>query len=424
MCACHAVRRVAVKFGGKSLADAKRIRRAAEAVAREVKEGVQVAVVVSAIGDTTDQLMQVAEKACRGNANPKDLDDILSMGERLSARIFSAALKSLGVKSRYFDPSNDDWPIITDDNFTDADPIVRECCPKIEKCILPLLDQSIVPVIPGFIGKTADGHVTTLGRGGSDTTAFILGGALKADEVILVTDVEGIFTADPKQVRMPRKLQFIETKRLAALSDQGAKFIHQKALKYKDPKINVRVISYVHDRLDAEGTVIAGDFPKTSIKLVNPDKIMKLTIISESLAKNNVFLNEIGELTADRGIKLHGVSTVDNSITIYISQNNAGNIPNLIHKKIACYKDDFALAIKKNLLAIKIEGIRLNETIRMLNKLLDFARANEVKIEGILPTSLGAILFIDSKSGEFVRNLLERLMGEINIEGAHPPISC
>jgi len=139
MCACHAVRRVAVKFGGKSLADAKRIRRAAEAVAREVKEGVQVAVVVSAIGDTTDQLMQVAEKACRGNANPKDLDDILSMGERLSARIFSAALKSLGVKSRYFDPSNDDWPIITDDNFTDADPIVRECCPKIEKCILPLL---------------------------------------------------------------------------------------------------------------------------------------------------------------------------------------------------------------------------------------------------------------------------------------------
>ena len=68
--------------------------------------------------------------------------------------------------------------------------------------------------------------------------------------------------------------------------------------------------------------------------------------------------------------------------------------------------------------------MRLNETIRVLNKLLDFARANEVKIEGILPTSLGAILFIDSKSGEFVRNLLERLMGEINIEGAHPPISC
>ena len=106
MGACHAVRRVrrvVVKFGGKGLADAMRIRRAAEAVAREVKEGVQVAVVVSAIGDTTDQLMRVVEKACRGNVNPKDLDDILSMGERLSARIFSAALKSLGVKSRYFD---------------------------------------------------------------------------------------------------------------------------------------------------------------------------------------------------------------------------------------------------------------------------------------------------------------------------------
>ena len=103
----HAVRRFVVKFGGKTLADAKYIRKAAEAVAQEIKENVQVAVVVSAMGGTVDQLIQIVNEACHGNMNPKDLGDIISMSGRLTARVFSLSLKSLGIKSRYFDPCDD-----------------------------------------------------------------------------------------------------------------------------------------------------------------------------------------------------------------------------------------------------------------------------------------------------------------------------
>ena len=117
-------KKIVVKFGGSSLADHERILRAVTAVAKEAKKGTQIAVIVSAMGKTTDTLFNAAKNSSNGRLHKKDLDEILAMGERTSIRIIAAALKAQNVNSRYVDPHDPEWPIITDESFSDANPIL------------------------------------------------------------------------------------------------------------------------------------------------------------------------------------------------------------------------------------------------------------------------------------------------------------
>ena len=120
-------RKIVVKFGGSSLADHERLLRAVMAVVNEAKRGTKIAVVVSAMGKTTDVLLTTAKNTSNGKLAKHELDDILSMGERTSVRIFAAALRNNGVDACYFDPMEDKWPIITDDAFQNAKPILEDC---------------------------------------------------------------------------------------------------------------------------------------------------------------------------------------------------------------------------------------------------------------------------------------------------------
>lgn len=165
-------KRIVVKYGGASLADSDRVQMAAGAMFREKAKGHKIAVVVSAMGKTTDQLFQMVKNVSGGNMGYRELDDVLAMGERVSARVFSLALKAHGVDARYFDPSDPDWPIITDEAFSNANPILKECEKRIKQYMLPAFEKGMMSVIAGFVGRTFDGKITTLGRGGSDTTAF------------------------------------------------------------------------------------------------------------------------------------------------------------------------------------------------------------------------------------------------------------
>ena len=191
-------RKIVVKFGGSSLADHERLLKAVNSVVAEAKRGTKIAVVVSAMGKTTDVLLTTAKNTSNGKLTKHELDDILSMGERTSVRIFAAALRNNGVDACYFDPMDSEWPIISDDSFQNANPLLAECDKNIKEYVLPIVEKGTVPVIAGFVAKTKDGKITTLGRGGSDTTAFILADGIDADQIVLVTDAEGIMSSDPK----------------------------------------------------------------------------------------------------------------------------------------------------------------------------------------------------------------------------------
>src|SRR4030042_1354296 len=147
-------KKIVVKFGGSSLADHERLLRAVMAVVNETKRGTKVAVVVSAMGKTTDVLLTTAKNTSNGKLAKHELDDILSMGERTSVRIFAAALRNNGVDACYFAPMDDKWPIITDDSFQNANPIVKECEKNIKELILPPVEKGPIPFIAGLGGKT------------------------------------------------------------------------------------------------------------------------------------------------------------------------------------------------------------------------------------------------------------------------------
>jgi aspartate kinase len=400
-----------VKFGGSSLADHERLLKAVVAVVNEAKKGTRIAVVVSAMGKTTDVLMNTVKNTSNGKLEKRDLDDILSMGERTSVRIFAAALRTNGVESRYFDPLNDDWPIITDDAFSNANPLLDECKQRIRERVLPVIEKGTVPVIAGFVGRTLDGKITTLGRGGSDTTAFILAEALNADEVVLVTDADGIMSGDPKVVAGSRRISEIDVNMLVGLADSGAKFIHAKALKYKPQNINVRVINHAHGDLTKEGTVITGALAtELDVNIAYPSQIAEITVLGNHLSENPLIIREMVE-KAKAHSTLLGMSMNTNSAILYVSEEkDIDALFDETHKTVLNHAEALAMAVKKSLAFLKISGVGLEETHGIIGKISETLRVNSINISGILTIASSILLFIDWNQKENALHLIKKAL--------------
>ena len=406
-------RKIVVKFGGSSLADHERLSKAVASVVDEAKRGTRIAVVVSAMGKTTDVLMSTAKNTSNGKLQKHELDDILSMGERTSVRIFSVALRNSGVESRYFDPLDNDWPIITDASFSNANPLLEECSTRIKENVLPIVEKGTVPVIAGFVGRTRDGKITTLGRGGSDTTAFILAEALNADEIILVTDADGIMSGDPKAVANPRRLAEIEVNTLIGLADSGAKFIHSKALKFKPKNINVRVINHAFGDLTREGTIITGALvTELGVNMAYPSPVTEITVLGHRISENSWIVQEMVE-EAKADSTLVGMSMDTDSAILYVSEGkNIDQLLNNIHKTVLNSPETKAMAVKKSLVFLKVSGVGLEETHGIIGKISEALRLNGINISGILTITSSILLFVDWNEREnalkLIKNALRR----------------
>ena len=402
-------RKIVIKFGGSSLADPEKVAKAVNGVVNEVKKGTKAAVVVSAMGKTTDVLMNTAKNTSNGKLEKHELDDILSMGERTSVRIFAAALRTNGVESRYFDPLDDDWPIITDACFSNANPIRDQCTKRIQEKVLPVVEKGIVPVIAGFVGKTKEGKVTTLGRGGSDTTAFLLAEALNADEVVLVTDADGIMSGDPKMISNPKRLSEIDVNTLVGLADSGAKFIHSKALKYKPEQINVRVISNITGDLSREGTVITGSLATDlDVEEAHSSPIAEITIVGNKISDKTKIIEDLLTKTKSHSQPL-GMSMNTNSVILYVSaEKNLDLLFNDIHKTVIENIETKAMAVKKDLAFLKIRGVGLEETHGIIGKISEVLRVNDINIAGILTITSSILLFVDWNKREAALKLIRK----------------
>jgi aspartate kinase len=402
-------KKIVVKFGGSSLADPERLSRAVASVVNEAKRGTKIAVVVSAMGKTTDVLMNTAKGSSNGKLEKHELDDILSMGERTSVRIFSAALRTNGVESRYFDPRDEDWPIITDACFSNANPSRDECEKRIQKLVLPLVEKGVVPVIAGFVGRTPEGKVTTLGRGGSDTTAFLLAEALSADEVVLATDADGIMSGDPKIIANPKRLAEIDVNTLVGLADSGAKFIHSKALKYKPQSVDVRVISSAHGDLTKEGTIIKGALAtELDVEQANQSPIAEITVVGQKISDNPEIIEDMVTKTKKHS-QLVGMSTNTNSAILYVSADkNLDAFFNDIHQTVTANEETKAMAVKKDLVFLKIRGVGLEETQGIIGKISEVLRVNSINIAGILTIASSILLFVDWSQREKALDLIRK----------------
>ncbi len=219
------------KYGGSSVSSPERIKEIAKRVLATKRKGNNVVTVVSAMGDTTDELLELASQV---NSHPpkRELDMLLSTGEIVSSALLSMSLHSLGGKVVAF--SGPQVGIITDETYSKARILKIET----ERIRKEIREDKIV-VVAGYQGVTSQNTITTLGRGGSDTTAVALAAALGADLCEIYTDVEGIYTTDPQIIPEARKLERISYEEMLEMASLGAKVIHLRAVeiakKYKVP---------------------------------------------------------------------------------------------------------------------------------------------------------------------------------------------
>ena len=405
------VKRLVVKFGGSSLADRERIERAARLITRECKKGTKLVVVVSAIGKTTEQLISLVNHSDK-SPNKTDLDDVLAMGERTSVRVFATALKAEGLDARYFDPSDRDWPIITDDQFSNANPIVELCIQRVRDHVVPMLDWGTVPVIAGFVGRSTSGRVSTIGRGGSDTTAFILARGIGADEVVLVTDAEGILSADPNLVPDARRLDRIDVKTLIGLADSGTKFIHRKALRYKDPNIPVRVINHRNEDLEAEGTTITGGVPnEIEVTFESSTPTMSVTLAGRGISENPDIISEIS-VSVKKHSTLNGLSADFDSVILYIPQTSSNALLPLIHEVVTRHGEAMAMAVQRDLAFIRIKGVGLEDTPGIIGRISTLLQKTGINISGMLTLASSILVFVSWDDKEEALGLMKRVVKE------------
>lgn len=403
-------RRIVVKFGGSSLADKEHIGQAARLVSKEAAKGTRLVVVVSAMGGMTDQLIGLVNHDSAKTPDKTDLDDVLAMGERTSVRIFAAALKAEGLEARYFDPTDADWPIITDDNFSNANPILELCLQKAREHVVPLLDWGTVPVIAGFVGRSTGGRISTIGRGGSDTTAFIIAKAIGADEVVLVTDADGILTADPKIIPNARKLAQIEVGTLIGLADSGTKFIHRKALKYKDPDIPVKVINHNKDDLEADGTIITGGISsEIEVTFASSTPAMAITITGKAISENPEILASVVREIRNHSM-LDGLSANFDSVIFYVPQTMSNLLLTSVHDVITRCNEALAMSVQTNLAFLKVKGVGLEDTLGIIGRISDRLRENRINIFGMLTLASSILVFVSWDEKESALNLMKQVL--------------
>ena len=327
--------KIVMKFGGSSVATGENIRHVSEIVAQYANSN-RVAVVVSALAGVTNSLLEVAEQAKKsdekrieafikellkkhlsavesaitskpiqkevtqitektiaelekvltgicyvGELTPKSKDYVLSFGERLSAPIVWGALKDRKLETQCF--TGKEAGIVTDSNFGEADPLMNFTAHLIHERLSPLLEKGVIPVVTGYIAADQNGVVTTVGRGGSDYTATILGVALDADEIWIWTDVDGIMTTDPKLVPAARMLPQLSYQEAAEMAIFGAKAMHPRALApVIKENIPVRIRSVFHP--ENPGTLITKE----------PDANTKEVVKAVAMIKDVAMLNVSG----------------------------------------------------------------------------------------------------------------------------------
>lgn len=246
------------KYGGTSVGSLALIRSVAAQIARVHQRGDSVAVVVSAMGDSTDRLMDLARELV-AEPDARELDALLATGEQVSVALLAMALRAQGVAAKSYTGAQ--VRVQTSETHGKA----RIEAIEIER-LQADLQSGCIPVVAGFQGVSASGDVTTIGRGGSDTTAVALAVALRADECQILTDVDGVFTTDPRMVRDARCLPRLSFEEMLELAGQGSRVLHLRAVEFaKKYTMPVRVLSAFHP---SAGTLICEEEPAVEAPVV------------------------------------------------------------------------------------------------------------------------------------------------------------
>jgi aspartate kinase len=390
--------RLIAKFGGTSLGTGERIDRAADSVASAVEGGHEVAVVASAMGSTTDDLLD----EINFDTAPQDRAEIVSMGERTSVRMLKAALAARGLDATFLEPGHPDWPVVTN---ADGEVDVEATRQRATDLAARLGDT--VPVITGFLAEDHDGTVTTLGRGGSDTTAVMLGKYMDADEVVIVTDVEGVMTGDPGTVEGARNVGEITVDELRNLSFRGAEVVAPSALSYKDARLPVRVVHYQHGDLLTGGTSIEGEF-RHLIDL-REGELACITVAGRAIRNSEGVLARLADALREGGINVDAVASGLDSITFYVDADESELAESILHGTVVEDETLSSVTVNEGIAVVRVTGGELPDQPGVLKEFVNPMADAGINIQDIITSATSVAIFVDWEDREEALELMQDL---------------
>jgi aspartate kinase len=373
-----------MKFGGTSVADPEKIKAAAAKAVREHNDGNQVVVVVSAMGHTTDELIQMAHQVS-DDPPAREMDMLMSTGEQVSIALTAIAIEAQGVPAVSF--TGPQVGIYTDGVYRKArirhinDERLRNC-----------LAEGRIVVVAGFQGVTEDNDITTLGRGGSDTTAVALAAALKADRCDIYTDVDGVYTADPRKTKGARKLDTITYDEMLELASVGAQVLYHRAVEIAaNYNVPIQVRSsfrdvpgtlVVKERGNMEDIVISGvaynrDHAKISLIGV-PDRPGIAAELFSKLSENHIVVGMIIQNVGQEGL---------NDISFTIDRDDAKHALD-IARQAAAELGAKDVQLDTNVAKISVVGVGIKSHTDVAARMFRALARNNINIESITTSEI------------------------------------
>ncbi len=393
------------KYGGTSVASVERIKHVAERVAKFKMLGHQVVVVLSAMSGETNRLIALA-KEVQAEPDARELDVLISTGEQVTIALLAMALKDLGLKARSYTGSQ--VRIVTDNAHTKARIVSID-----EQNLRADLDAGRVVVVAGFQGVDENGNITTLGRGGSDTTGVALAAALHADECQIYTDVDGVYTTDPRIVPNARRLDTITFEEMLEMASLGSKVLQIRSVEFAGKyRVKLRVLSSFQD--EGEGTLITFEDENNTMEQAiisgiafNRDEA-KLTVLGVPDTPGVAFqiLGPVADANIDVDMIIQNTGanqTTDFTFTVNRNEyTRAMNLLNELKPKLGARE----IGGDKHIAKVSIVGVGMRSHVGIASTMFKTLAENNINIQMISTSEIKISVVIDEKYLELAVRVL------------------
>jgi len=388
------------KFGGTSVATAEKIHKAAEKAVAAKRAGNRVAVVVSAMGHTTDQLVDLAKSVwgtCAGQPPKREMDQLLATGEQVTIALIAMALAAQGHEAISF--TGGQIGMITDEKHTKAR--IKEID---KQRIIKEMDAGKIVIIAGFQGITAEGDVTTLGRGGSNATLVAIGAILEADVCENYTDVDGIFTADPRIVKDARKIDRISYDEMMELSSVGASVLQTRAVEFaKKYNVPIHVRNAQHDgpgtwivaetknmeHIVVSGCALKRDLTRVTLKTL-PDRPGIVAQLFAAVGKANVVVDDIIQNVMDDGTA---------NVSFTVEHGDVADLKPVVEAKLKEFGGGKA-TYETHLAKVSVVGVGMKQSTGVAAKMFQALADQKVNIQNISTSEIRISCIVSKEDAE------------------------
>ena len=385
------------KFGGTSVANPKKIKAVAEKVAKFASQGHKIVVVVSAMSGETNKLINLANEMM-SSPEPREIDTIISTGEQVTSGLTALALINLGIKAKSY--AGHQVKILTNKAHTKA---------RIEnidsRIIKRDLKDGFVVVIAGFQGSDIDGNITTLGRGGSDTTAVALAAALKADECQIYTDVDGIYTTDPRVVPEARKLDSIIFEEMLEMASLGSKVLQTRAVEFAGKyKVKLRVLSSFQST--GEGTIITFEDKKnmeepiiSGIAFVKDEAELTVLGVPDMPGVAYQILGPVADAKIDVDMIIQNIGQdglIDLTFTVH--KTDMRKTLDILDKKVKAHVNAREIIGNNKIAKLSIVGVGMRSNPGVASKMFRTLAEEGINISAISTSEIKISVILEEKS--------------------------